>query len=110
MAHAHRDRCGALVSQDSTPLELTLEFARTEEAGEPYAFRFQAQTYNVRWEDGTYAEAELTWDAALLADLGALQRPRPDPALRPRLGELLRTFLGKAGWQAREAEIAQAVK
>jgi hypothetical protein len=64
MAHAQRDRCGALVSHDSTPLELTLEFARTEAAGDPYAFRFQAQTYNVRWENGTYAEAEFTWDAA----------------------------------------------
>ncbi|WP_437683406.1 nSTAND1 domain-containing NTPase [Sorangium sp. So ce131] len=109
-AYIHDDLRGALVRGESSPLALTLELARTEDAGDPYAFRFQAQTYNVRWENGTYAEAELRWDDALLADLAALQRTRPDPAARARVGELLRMFLGRAGWQTREEEIASAVE
>ncbi|AUX43386.1 uncharacterized protein SOCE26_048340 [Sorangium cellulosum] len=104
------DLRGALEREESPPLELTLELARTEAAGDAYAFRFQAQTYNVRWENGTYAEAELRWDDALLADLAALQRTRPDPAARARLGELLRTFLSGDEWQTREKEITSAVK
>src|SRR5271167_796451 len=93
---------------EKPPFELIVELARTDKPGDPYAFRFEPQTYNLRKPDGTYAGAAFPWDAALLADLAALRRARQDPAVLQRLGERLRTFLGEAGWEARGEEILAA--
>ncbi len=91
------------------PLCLTLELARAKDAGDPYAFQFEAQTYLVRSEDGSFESAIFPWTAETLADLAAMQLPRPDPALRQRFGELLRSFLTAAGWRLQERIISKAL-
>ncbi|MBL9041548.1 MAG: CHAT domain-containing protein [Myxococcales bacterium] len=90
-------------------LFLVLEFARAEQGGDPYAFRLERMQYLLRSADGNFETAELDWDQALLADLGALQKPERDPVLLQRLGETLRRFLQPAGWAEQEARIQQAI-
>jgi hypothetical protein len=89
------------------PLELTLELARAEDAGDPFAFRFAEQTYLLRGEDGSVTESSFPWGSAVLEDLAGVQRPRPDRAAAQRLGDRLRSFLG-AGWGAHEDRIRRA--
>jgi WD40 repeat protein len=98
------------VTAKTTRCEFILEFARTDKPADPYAFRFEPQTYDFRKEDGTHGGAVFPWDAATLADLAALQQPRPDHAARQRIGERLRTFLGMAGWEASEIALCAAAK
>jgi hypothetical protein len=91
-------------------LSLILEFARTEKGGDPYAFHLDQLQYLVRGADGSFETAELNWNQALLADLDAIRKPQPDPAVVQRLGEILRRFLQPAGWGEHEVQIQQAVK
>lgn len=61
-------------------LSLVLEFARSELAGDPYAFRLGAQEYVLRREDGSLATSRLVWDDAPLlpqASLRVLRKQRP---------------------------------
>src|SRR5262245_7407146 len=93
---------------DSDPLALTLEFARVEQGGDPYAFRLGRQEYLLRSTGGGFESLELTWDEALLKDLEAIKQPRPEAALLQRLGETLRRHLQPAGWSEHEAAIVAA--
>jgi WD40 repeat protein len=95
-------------SEAAGPLELTLELARATDAGDPFRFRFEPQTYNARWDGGTYDGAPFPWSGEVLADLAALSRPDPDPAAAARLGGLLRSFLGQLGWPERERQLVAA--
>lgn len=79
---------GALAVQ-----ELVLEFARAEDAGDPFAFRFEPQSYLLRRSGGGFETAEFPWDSALLGDLKALQTPACDRVVAQRIGERLRRFV-----------------
>src|SRR5262245_10382152 len=89
-----------------------LEFARAEESGDPHAFVFAPQRYLLRGDGGSFESAELSWDAALLAELDALRRPAAgrDPELLQRVGERLRRFLTPMGWPEEEARLLLAVR
>lgn len=73
--------------------EVVLEFARAQQAGDPFAFRFEPQSYLLRTEGGGFESSELPWTASLLADLAALQKPGLDRVIVQRVGELLRRFV-----------------
>lgn len=88
-------------------LSVCLEFARTEQTDDPFAFCVGAQSYLLRSEGGVFASAVLNWDEELLSELNAVRQPRPDPALLQRLGERLRQFLG-AAWAEHEQRIVAA--
>lgn len=100
----------AAASQGSEVVELTLEFARTEQGGDPFAFRAGRQLYLLRSPGGGFETAELTWDKSLLADLDSLRQAQRDPVVTQRLGEALRRFLQPAGWSEHEARILLAVQ
>jgi len=89
--------------------ELLLEFARAEDAGDPFAFRAGIQTYLLRGAGGGFESVELSWNQALLADLAVLHETRRDPAVVQRVGETLRRFLEPAGWARQEARLTEAV-
>lgn len=94
---------------NQTPLLLVLEFARTEEAGDPYAFRLEPQTYLLRSAGGGFESIEIGWDKTLLDELAAVRLPGREPTLAQRLGELMRHFLQPAGWPQYEVRILEAV-
>jgi hypothetical protein len=89
--------------------EVLLEFARAEDAGDPFAFRSGEQTYLLRGAGGGFESVELTWNQALLADLAALHGTSCEPTVVQRVGETLRRFLEPAGWAQREGRLAEAV-
>ncbi len=91
------------------PLLLSLEFARVEQADDPYSFRFAPQDYLLRTAGGGFERAQLSWDTALHADLDAARKPRHDPVVMQRLGETLRAFLMPLGWGELSAQILKAV-
>lgn len=97
-------------NQGSEVVELTLEFARTEQGGDPFVFRAGRQQYLLRSAGGGFETAELTWDRPLLADLDSLRNAQRDPVVTQRLGETLRRFLQPAGWSEHEARILLAVQ
>ena len=68
------------------PLLLVLEFARAEQAEDPYAFRFAPQDYLLRTSGGGFESARFPWEEALLMDLEAVRRPSCDPVVVARLG------------------------
>ncbi|AUX42426.1 uncharacterized protein SOCE26_038580 [Sorangium cellulosum] len=90
-------------------LEITLELARADETGDPYAFRFSDQRYILRREGGAFEEGSLAWSTGLLDDLHRAQRRRPDRAAMQRIGEQLRAFLAATSWRAEEVRIEQAL-
>ena len=94
----------------SERLVICLEFARAEEAGDPYAFRFAPQRYLLRHPGGSFESAQLSWSEALLADLNALRRPDRDPVLLSSLGEFLRRFVEPLGFGETETRILSAVR
>ncbi len=94
----------------TAPLRIALEFARAEDAGDPYAFRFVAQDYLLRSEGGSFKTGRLQWDEHLLSDLAALRNPQRDPAIVQRVGEGLRRFLSATKWSRDEDKIVQAIK
>ncbi|QRK10606.1 CHAT domain-containing protein [Archangium violaceum] len=89
--------------------ELLLEFVRTEDAGDSFAFRTGRQEYVLRGTGGGAESVELTWSQALLGDLAALHQPDCDPAVTQRVGRTLRDFLGSEGWARQEARLLEAV-
>lgn len=91
-------------------LAVTLELARAEDAGDPFAFRFAEQTYLLRQEGGGMESASFPWGAEVLEDLAAVSRPRPDRVAAQRLGDRLRAFLAAAGWERHEEAIAAALE
>lgn len=97
-------------NQGSEVVELTLEFARTEQGGDPFVFRGGRQQYLLRSTGGGFETAELTWDKPLLADLDSLRQAQRDPVVTQRLGEALRRFLQPAGWSEHEVRIQLAVQ
>ncbi len=92
----------------ATDSSLILELARTHAPQDPYAFRFEPQTYTLRTEGGGREVLEIDWGPELLEDLEAIRRPDRDPAVVQRLGERMARFLERASWQSRAQAIAQA--
>lgn len=88
---------------------IVLSFARTDDAGDPYAFHMGRQRYLLVSAGGGSQEAELMWDDGLLSDLAAIRRPSCDPGLVQRMGERLRTFLSHASWPEHESRILDAI-
>lgn len=97
------------MTDSAAPVGLTLELARAKDAGDPYAFRFEAQTYLLRGEDGSFESSTFPWTEETLRDLAGMQSTRPDPAIRQRLGEGLRAFLLDAGWRVHEKRLQRAL-
>ncbi len=91
----------------TSDLSFILELARTHEPQDPYAFRFEPQTYTVRTEGGGREVIEIDWGPKLLADLEALRDPNPEPALIQRIGDMLARVLERASWTSRAGDIAR---
>ena len=89
-------------------LSVLLELSRTSAPQDPYAFRFEPQTYTLRTAGGGRLVLEIDWGAELLADLEAVRRPDRDPVVVQRLGEAMARFLERASWAARAQEIGEA--
>lgn len=90
------------------PLLLELEFARAEQADDPFAFRFAPQDYLLRQEGGRTEVARFDWTPEVQAELAAIRLPGRDPTLLQRLGGRLRTFLKGTSWSQGEAQIVAA--
>ncbi|MCX4243983.1 AAA-like domain-containing protein [Paraliomyxa miuraensis] len=89
-------------------LSVVLELARTHAPQDPYAFRFEPQTYALRTDGGGHEQVEIDWTPELLADLESLQRPDRDPVVVQRLGETLARFFQPASWSSRAQALARA--
>lgn len=89
-------------------MHILFDILRSQQADDPYAFQLGRQVYIARTAGGGAATAVLDWDAALLADLAALRRPRPDAAVAQRLGDRLRRFLSALGFDDQMALLARA--
>lgn len=98
------------VATDDPVYRLVLEFTRAERAGEPHAFRFAPQTYLLRTPGGGFEGVEFPWTRALLDDLKSVREPSRGPEVVHRVGEVLRRFLGGAGWDAHERAIVRAAR
>lgn len=96
-------------AQDSTPFHLLIEFARTSEGDDPFAYSFTRQEYLLRMPSGVREVLTIDWQGGLLDDLRALQRGAPSPERVQRLGVRLRGLLDEAGWGALEARILEAL-
>jgi WD40 repeat protein len=90
------------------PLLLELEFARAEQADDPFAFRFAPQDYLLRQEGGRTEVARFAWTPEVQAELAAIRLPGRDPTVLQRLGGRLRTFLKGTSWPQGEAQIVAA--
>jgi RIO-like serine/threonine protein kinase len=90
-------------------LSVLLELSRTTAPQDPYAFRFEPQTYTLRTPGGGRLVLEIDWSAELLADLEAVRRPDRDPVVVQRLGEAMARFLERASWSARAQAIVEAL-
>lgn len=88
--------------------EFVLEFARAEQAGDPFGFRFEPQQYLLRSAGGGFESAELPWDASLLKDLAAVRQSHCDRVIVQRIGELLRRVLTPLGFAEQSAQIVAA--
>lgn len=89
-------------------LSLVLEFTRTEQATDAYAFRMGQQEYLLRREGGEFVSATLNWNESLIAELAALRLPGRRRELPQQLGELLRNFVAPLGWGEYAAQIEAA--
>lgn len=88
--------------------EFVLEFARAEQTGDPFGFRFQPQRYLLRTGGGGFESAEFPWSPELLRDLSELRLPGGDPAVVQRIGETLSRFLEPLGLSQKAAAILAA--
>ena len=91
------------------PLSLFLEFARAEQADDPYGFRFAPQEYLLRGAGGGFESGRFAWDSRFLAELEALRLPGRDPACVQSIGETLRRFLSSMGFAEKETQILATV-
>ena len=91
-----------------TDLSVVLELTRSHAPADPYAFRFEPQSYTLRTEGGGRLVLEIEWGPELLADLQQMRQPDRDPAVVQRLGEAMARFLERASWPERARAIAQA--
>lgn len=91
-----------------TTTPIVLEFVRTTDAADAFAFQFQPQEYLLRRADGVFAPVQIPWNQALLEDLAVLRQAGRDPAAVQRIGERLRSWLEPAGWSTLEAQILDA--
>lgn len=91
-------------------MQLVLEFHRSENADDPFAFRTGPQPYVRRTAGGGAETAMFDWDAVLLKDLDSVRRPGCDPAIVQRLGDRLQRFLAQTAWPRDAAELAAAVE
>jgi WD40 repeat protein len=89
-------------------LTIALEFARTEQPEDPFAFRDGPQRYTLRSSGGGVTAIDVAWDEQMRADLAALARRGCDPAVVQRVGEALRAILLADGWDGHEEAIATA--
>src|SRR5689334_24652036 len=100
-----------MAQMPQAPLHLVLELLRTQRVGDPYGFEVaSAQEYALRRDGGRYSSsASFPWSDSLLASLGALSS---SAARGPRrqVGELLRDFLDRLGWQSEESAILEAAR
>lgn len=94
----------------SPPLEIVLEFARTESTGDPHSFRFAPQSYVVRTPRGGFGSSEVVWDTDLLGKLAAVRLAGQDPRLHAEIGELMRRVLAPSGWELHEQQLAAAMQ
>lgn len=91
-------------------MHLMLHFTRADKADDRYAFQFGREEYQLHGKGRTVATATLNWNEALIEDLELLRKPQGDPSVVQRVGDRLRRFLAKAGWNKHEADVAEAVK
>ena len=91
------------------PLKIVLEFARTEDAAEPFGYPLSDQEYLLRRSEGDYASARFPWSDEVRQDLLAFEHARADAQAVKRLGHVLRDFLKALGWGEIEREIQQAL-
>jgi len=89
-------------------LSLVLEFTRTEQATDAYAFHMGQQEYLLRREGGEFVSATLNWNESLIAELTALRLPGRRRELPQQLGELLCNFVAPLGWGEYAAQIEAA--
>lgn len=90
-------------------LRVFLQFLRAKESGDPYAFRFEPQDYILPTAGGDSPSARFDWTPEVLADLQAVRLPGRDPNVVQRMGDRLRRFVEKAGWEQHEREIVKAL-
>lgn len=91
------------------PLLLELEFARAEQADDPFAYRFVPQDYHLRQAGGRIEVARFDWTSEVQTELQNLRLPGREPSLLQRIGGRLRTFLQGTSWSAQEVQISEAV-
>jgi len=90
------------------PVAILLEFTRTSEPADPYAFRLEPQDYTLVGPGGTRELVHIEWNSSLLADLQALRASERDPALVHRVGEQLQRSLESADWSRLARQITTA--
>ncbi|HYO60054.1 hypothetical protein [Archangium sp.] len=100
---------GGQEGREAGPYERVLEFSRARKAGDPFAFQFTEQEYQLRLEGGVFQSTPFPWNPRVLADLAELEKPEPDRCAVQRLGDELRTFLGRLDWGWHEAAIEEAL-
>jgi len=91
---------GESSTEEAGPRSVVVELARTDDGGDPFAFRFSDQDYLVRGAGGTYREITIPWRGELWTDL---QEMRASPEQCQRLGDRLRRLLEAAEWDRIEA-------
>src|SRR4051794_33600543 len=87
-----------------------LEFARTQQAGDPFGFQFGPQDYTLRAEGGAVESVRIDWNQQLIDDLAAVRLPGRDPALVQSLGRRLASMLQAATWHAYESQLLAAAQ
>lgn len=90
-------------------MRVVLEFHRSEQADDPFAFREGPQSYVRRTTGGGAETAILDWDKELRGDLVALQGAGCDPAVVQRVGDRIQRFLAQTDWPRDAAAVAAAV-
>ena len=91
-----------------TTQRIVLEFARADNASDPYAFRIRPQEYLIRIECGGFRSTRLAWDDDFLYDLESIRTTRREPDLLQRLGNQVRRLIEPVEFARYEPIIAQA--
>jgi WD40 repeat protein len=92
------------------PYQVVLEFVRTSEAQDPYAFRYVERAYLRRIEDSPPKQALFSWDdIATLDAIDDLARQRPSEGAAFELGKKLDEFLNEAGFAQERQGILRAL-